>query len=273
MIVLGAPELTGLPFSEERIRRRELLGVESPRRSDTSLGGRKLRKGLLAPEKSLGGLMRKFRVPRLEASESEWSPLMSLNLFRRKCGFLEFLDSSLRLFRPFLEEISWPLLVLTSPLWPVAHLPHPLGKYLLGKGGAHIFLSPQNEFFFPVSLPHLNLDLLPANSFDMYSVSILLALKRGLGPLPCRYFRFFFKNGIIDVARSWNFWFLMRIKLKITRWTASTKDRSNCRTVSSCLPLQRVHTNSKNLKKNHKIYVPLHCTDNSKVKKNRRWGV
>jgi len=69
--VLGAPELTGLPFSSERTRRRELEGVVSPRPSETSLGVTELRKGLLAPEKSFGGLMRKSSVPRLEASESE----------------------------------------------------------------------------------------------------------------------------------------------------------------------------------------------------------
>ena len=215
-------------------------------KSDTSLGGPKLRNGLLAPVKSFGGLIKKSNVPRLEVSESECSPLRSLNLplFRRTCGFRG--KSFLTTLRPFL--ISRLLYVFTDPLGPVAHLPQPLGKYLLGRGGAHIFLKPQKEFFLPVSLPHLNRDLFADNNFEIYSDSILFALNNGLELLPCRYFSFFFMKGRIEVSRSWNFWFLEIMRLNITRWVESTNERSNRSMLSSSFPLHKVHTNSKNLK-------------------------
>ena len=255
--VLGAPELTGLPFSEERTRRTELFGVESPpppRLSEVSLGATQLRNGLLAPVKSLGGLIRKSSVPRLDASESDWfSPPSS---FRRAFfllaawGFrgMSLEHSFLAVVRGFTSNL--PLVLAWAEIMPVAHRPHSRGKYLLGIGGAHILRRPQKLLFFPVSLPHLNLDLLLARSWAIYSGSTLLALKSGCDPFPRRYFNVFFMKGTIEVSKSWNFWFLVIMRLNKTRWVESTRESPRRRMVSSCLPLHKVQVNSKNLKGN-----------------------
>ena len=102
------PELRGLSLSPRNILMpapgSELAGVEDAELSDR-LQSLERRKGLLRPLKSLGGLIRRSRVPKLLVSESENSLVRSLGRPRLRELFLEttfitFLSAGLLLLPP-----------------------------------------------------------------------------------------------------------------------------------------------------------------------------
>ena len=79
------------------------------------------------------------------------------------------------------------------------------------------------------------------------SMSEAMDLNKQVAEFAERYFIFFFKKGRIEVSKSWNFWFLLRMRLNMTKCRASTMVISRRLMVSSCVPLHKVHVKAQNL--------------------------
>lgn len=220
-LIQPSSSLTWLEVSEP------VLGVVSPElprpRNPNS------RNGWFRPLKSTGVLISSSKVPTAESVSESWSrpglprfpPRTAATGFRRwKTPFLllGWINVS---FSRFWFETTMQNLGLYS-------------RYLLGSQGASMRRRPQKLLCCPVSLPHLNRLLLLARILLICSASSLPGLMLELVPLSVRYFSFFFTKGMMEVLRSWNFWFLLMIKLKMTKCRASTIPRSRRSIVSSC---------------------------------------
>ena len=64
--------------------------------------------------------------------------------------------------------------------------------------------------------------------------------------LPNNAFHFVRMNGMMADSRLWNFLLLSTVRLKRVRWMASVRVRSILWRISSLVPVQTVHTKSKN---------------------------
>ena len=93
---------------------------------------------------------------------------------------------------------------------------------LPGSEGGATLRSPQKVERFLISDPHLNRVLFLSRSSETKAQPPSPSLPSLRPDDPCRHFHFRLKKGRMEVSRSWYFLLLTTVRLKSTRWTAST---------------------------------------------------